>query len=132
MKRTILMLAAVAALAFAAPAYASISPHSPVFTDADAAAGITVNSGEDFFIALASNPSTGYAWTQTTADGKILAYEGNVREPAPQNVPGAPGQQIFIFHANRTGATTIVLNYSRSFEPDAPPAKSLTYNVTVQ
>jgi inhibitor of cysteine peptidase len=115
-----------------------------------------VKAGEDFFIALPSNPSTGYGWQQTTTDEKIIAYEGNVRQPASQGqpgapaaaaapgtpsapaaqgavgVPGAPGQQIFIFHANRTGATTIVLTYTRAFEPDAPPARTLTYNVTVE
>jgi predicted secreted protein len=116
----------------AAPAMADINPHSPVFTDADAATGITVHPGEDFFIALPSTPSTGYAWTQTMADTTVLTYSGNVREAAPQSVPGATGQQIFIYHANRSGATTVVMNYTRSFEPDAPPAKSLTYTVTVQ
>jgi predicted secreted protein len=128
------LIAAFAAcvLFAAAPAMADINPHSPVFIDADAATGISVHPGEDFFIALPSNASTGYGWTQTTADPKIVSYAGNVRQPAPQAVPGAAGQQIFIYHANRSGATTIVLNYSRAFEPDAPPAKSLTYTVTVQ
>lgn len=131
MNRLIAAFIACVAIA-AAPAMADINPHSPVFIDSDAATGITVHPGEDFFIALPSTPSTGYSWTQTTADLNIVSYSGNVREPAPQAVPGAPGQQIFIFHANRSGATTIVLNYSRSFEPDAAPAKSLTYAVTVQ
>jgi predicted secreted protein len=132
MKRLIVVLAVAMALGFAAPAMADFQPHSPVFTDADAATGITVRAGETFFIAVPSDPGTGYSWTQTLASGLILAYEGNVREPAPQQMPGAPGQQIFIYHANRTGSTTVVLNYTRPFEPDAPPAKSLTYTVTVQ
>jgi inhibitor of cysteine peptidase len=124
--------AAVIAFAFAAPVVAAVNPHSPVFIEADAASGITVKPGEDFFIALTSNPSTGYGWQQTTTNGLIIAYEGNVRQPAAQTEPGAPGQQIFIFHANRSGTTTIVLTYTRAFEPDAPPAKTLTYTVTVQ
>ena len=108
-----------------------LTPHNPVFTEADAATGITVQSGEEFFIALPSNASTGYSWTQTLLDDKIIAYEGNVREPAPQEMPGAPGQQIFIYHANRSGSATITLTYTRPFEPNAPPAKTLTYTVTV-
>ncbi len=131
MKRFSLVLILAIIVACAAPANA-LAPHSPVFIEADAATGITVKAGEDFFIALESNPSTGYGWQQTTTDGKILAYEGNVRQPAAPSMPGAPGQQIFIFHANRSGTTTIVLSYSRAFEPDAPPAKTLTYTVTVQ
>jgi len=126
-------VALIAALAVAlAPAAAAINPHSPVFTDADAASGITVQSGEDFFIALPSNVTTGYSWTQNLPSDLVVAYEGNVRQPAAQAMPGAPGQQIFIYHANRSGTATIVLTYTRSFEPDAPPAKTLTYTVTVQ
>ena len=30
-----------------------------------------------------------------------------------------------------TGTTTLVLNYARSFEPDTPPAKTATFNVTI-
>ena len=125
--------ALVAALLLAAAPAGAMNPHSPVFVEADAASGITVHPGEDFFIALESNASTGYSWGQTLPGGDlVVAYEGNVRQPAPQAVPGAPGQQIFIYHANRTGTATIVLTYTRAFEPDAPPAKTLTDTVTVQ
>jgi inhibitor of cysteine peptidase len=131
MKRFVLALISAVAL-LAAPAGA-LTPHSPVFIDADAANGITVRAGEEFFIALPSNTgSTGYSWTQTMNNPDVLAYEGNVSQPAAQQMPGAPGQQIFIYHANRTGTATIVLAYTRPFEPDAPPQKTLTYTVTVQ
>ncbi|HTX57490.1 MAG TPA: protease inhibitor I42 family protein [Candidatus Acidoferrales bacterium] len=126
-------IAALAATALAvAPAAASINPHSPVFIASDAASPITVQVGEDFFIAVQSNDSTGYSWTQALPGGDlIVAYEGNVREPADPALAGAPGQQIFIYHANRSGSATIVLNYTRPFEPDAPPAKTLTFTVNV-
>lgn len=131
MKRFIVGLMSAMILAVA-PAGA-MNPHSPVFIESDAASGITVQAGEDFFIALSSNTSTGYSWGQTLPSGDlIVAYEGNVREPAAQAMPGAPGQQIFIYHANRTGTATIVLSYSQPFQPDAAPAKTLTYTVTVQ
>ncbi len=131
MKRFI--VAFISALALAVAPAAAMMPHSPVFIDADAASPITVRAGEDFFIALSSNPgSTGYSWSQTMTNPEVLAYEGNVTQPAAQQMPGAPGQQIFIYHANRTGTATIVLAYSRPFEPDAPPAKTLTYTVNVQ
>jgi inhibitor of cysteine peptidase len=127
------MVALFSALALAVAPAAAMMPHSPVFIDADAANPITVRAGEDFFIALSSNPgSTGYSWTQTMTNPEVIAYEGNVTQPPEQQMPGAPGQQIFIYHANRTGTATIVLAYSRPFEPDAPPAKTLTYTVTVQ
>jgi predicted secreted protein len=136
MKRFV--LAFFSALALAVAPAGALTPHSPVFIDADAANGITVRAGEEFFIALSANTgSTGYSWTQTMNNPEVLAYEGNVSQPPGTQtpgaqMPGAPGQQIFIYHANRTGTATIVLAYTRPFEPDAPPAKTLTYTVTVQ
>jgi predicted secreted protein len=129
-KRIVISLLA-AVLVATAPALA-MRPHSPVFTEADAANGITVQAGEDFFIAVQSNVSTGYTWSQTLPNDYVIAYEGNVRQPGPQAIPGAPGQQIFIYHANRSGTATVTLTLTRAFEPDAPPQKTLTYTVTVQ
>jgi inhibitor of cysteine peptidase len=110
----------------------AFTPHTPVFIDPSQP--VAVNAGEDFFIALPSNVTTGYSWSQSIGDGKILAYEGNVYQPpAPQNgIVGAGGQQLFIYHANRSGTTTIVLHYAQPWQHDQPPAKTATFNVTVQ
>ena len=80
-----------------------MQPHTPVFTDAGQV--VAVAAGDDFFIALPSNPTTGYTWTQSLGDGKILAYEGNVYQPPSAGLMGAGGEQIFIYHANRSGST---------------------------
>jgi len=105
-------------------------PHTPVFTDASQP--VTVDAGEDFFVALPSNQTTGYTWSQSVGDGKILAYEGNVYQNPSNGMMGAGGQQIFIFHANRTGTSTIVFAYARPFEQNVPPSKTTTFNVTVR
>lgn len=107
-----------------------LAPHTPVFTDASQP--VTVDAGEEFFIALASNESTGYTWKQTIDDGKVLAYEGNVYQNPSNGSIGGGGQQIFIYHANRSGTTTIRFSYGRPFEPNAPPVKTLTFTATVQ
>ena len=109
-----------------------LTPHSPVIQEADAANPVVVQSGEEIFIALQSNPSTGYSWTQQTGDGAVLAYEGNVRQNPAAATPGAPGQQIFIYHANRSGTSTITFQYSRPFEPNAAAARMLTFTIQVQ
>jgi inhibitor of cysteine peptidase len=124
-----LALAAASSLVVGAPARA-LQPHTPVFTDA--AQVVAVQAGDDFFVALPSNPSTGYTWTQSIGDGKILAYEGNVYQAPSNGAIGAGGQQIFIYHANRSGSTAISFGYARPFEPNAPPAKTLRFSVTVQ
>ncbi|MGA8533385.1 MAG: protease inhibitor I42 family protein [Candidatus Tumulicola sp.] len=129
--RTLVATLALTAVALASSSPArALDPHTPVFTDA--AQPVAVDAGEDFFIALPSNPTTGYTWTQSIADGKILAYEGNVYQPPSNGLMGAGGQQIFIYHANRSGSTAISLGYARPFEPNVPPGKSLTFNVSVR
>jgi predicted secreted protein len=105
-------------------------PHTPVFNDPTQL--VTVGPGEDFFLALPSNVTTGYSWTQSIADGNILAYSGNVYEGPFETVPGAGGQQIFIYHANRSGSTVVTLVYARPFEPNDPTKKTLTFNITVR
>ena len=43
-----------------------LAPHTPVFTDPSAP--VAVDAGEEFFIALASNETTGYTWSQSIED----------------------------------------------------------------
>lgn len=132
MTRASLVAALALAAAFAASALPAraLQPHTPVFVDASQP--VAVQAGEDFFIALPSNPTTGYTWTQSLADGKIVAYEGNVFQPPAAGAIGAGGQQIFIYHANRSGTTSIAFAYARPFETNVAPAQSLTFGVTVQ
>ena len=108
----------------------ALQPHSPVFVDASQPA--TVNAGEDFFIALPSNVTTGYSWTAQVGDNNLLAYEGNVYQPPLAGLMGAGGQQIFILHANRSGTTTITFSYAAPFNANAAPSKTLTFTVTVK
>ena len=128
--RTLAAALTVAVVAGAAQPARALQPHTPVFTDASQS--VAVSAGEEFFVALPSNPTTGYAWTQTVLDGKILAYEGNVFQPPGSSAIGAGGQQIFIYHANRSGTTSIGFAYARPFETGVAPARSLTFSVNVQ
>jgi len=109
---------------------AALAPHSPVFTDERQP--VVVQAGDEFFIALPSNRTTGYTWTQAIGDEKIVAYEGNVYQPPSPGLAGQGGQQIFIYHANRSGTTAIHFSYARPFEPGQAPAKSSVFSVTVQ
>lgn len=128
MKLTLLTLM-VAFLACVAPASA-LQPHSPVFVDATQPA--TVNAGEDFFIALPSNVTTGYSWNAQVADSALVTYEGNVYQPPTSGLMGAGGEQIFILHANRSGTTSVSFTYAAPFNPSTAPNKILTFTVTVK
>ena len=132
MKRWLVFAAFAAAIVACGVALSALTPHSPVFVEDDASQAQTVKADEDFFIALPSNVTTGYAWTATVSDPKLIAYEGNVYERPSHVKPGGGGQQFFIFHANRSGSTTIVFNYARSFYTSAAPARSLTFSLTVE
>jgi predicted secreted protein len=109
----------------------AMTPHSQVILERDASAPVNVAVGEDFYIALASNPSTGYSWSQTIGDGKIVAYEGTLQQAPATEAPGVPGQSIFIFHANRTGSSTILFAYARPWEHKAA-AKTLSFTIGVR
>lgn len=129
MKRTLLAVLAATLCIGVAPAFA-MQPHSPVFVDASQTA--TVNAGEDFFIALPSNVTTGYSWNARVGDSKLLTYEGNVYQPPTSGLMGAGGEQIFILHADRSGTTTVTFTYSAPFNPSTTTNKTLTFTVTVQ
>ena len=131
MKKAILLLTACAVFAFAAPAPA-LTPHSSVLIQDDAAQPQTIKAGEEIFIALPSNRTTGYAWSATVSDEKLISYEGNVYQRSSSSIPGAGGQQLFVFHANRSGTTTIAFTYARPFETNVAPTKTLTFTITVE
>lgn len=122
-------LTLLASFGAAMPA-AALTPHSPVFIDERQP--VVVQAGDEFFIALPSNRTTGYMWMQTIGDEKTVAYEGNVYQPPSGGLAGQGGQQIFIYHANRSGTTAIRFSYARPFEPGQAPAKSAVFSVTVQ
>jgi inhibitor of cysteine peptidase len=107
-----------------------LHPVSPVFTLPSVVA--QVKTGDDFFIALPSNVTTGYSWKAKVTDGKVVSNEGDVYQSPTTSHPGAGGQQLFIFHANASGTTSIAFAYSRPFEKNAAPAKSVSFTVTVQ
>ena len=90
---------------------------------------ITVKQGEQFVIALPANPSTGYEWT--AADDPDVMFVSS-HQVAGGSRPGAPGTQELAFQAARTGSSTLVLSYARSFEPGVPPAKTAKFPVTVK
>jgi predicted secreted protein len=97
----------------------------PVFHQGD---DITVHDGDEFVVALASNPTTGYMWT--AEDNPDVTFVSSHQTTA-STLPGAPGSQELTFRADHTGSSTLELVYSRSFEPDQPPAQTAEFPVTV-
>jgi predicted secreted protein len=114
---------------FALARAAALSLHTPVLVATDASQVVNIPAGQEFFVALQSNEGSDYAWSARVSDTKIVAYEGNVRQPAAATVPS---QQIFVFHANRTGSTTIDFSYTSDVSPGAAPPRTVRFTIQVQ
>ena len=84
----------------------------------EAGDSISVAEGQTFVIELESNPTTGYEWTaEKNANAEFVKSE----MVTSSTLVGAPGMQQLTFKATKSGSSTLVLNYARSFEPDNPP-----------
>jgi inhibitor of cysteine peptidase len=99
----------------------------PVFHEGDT---ITVKNGQEFVIALTSNPSTGYTW-QAGKNDKVK-YLSSSQVNASSGAIGAAGTQELKFKAVDTGTTTLELAYSRPFEGGVPPAQTTSFAVTIK
>ena len=101
----------------------------PTYGESDTT--IAASVGARFVIALESNPSTGYQWTATSSDAGVVELVGDEYARPDSKLVGAPGTERFFFDAVAVGRATLQLRYARSFQPDDPDARELTYTVTV-
>jgi predicted secreted protein len=99
----------------------------PVYHEGDS---ITIDNGKEFVIALDANPSTGYTWDAGKNPNVKLVSSKQVSSKDAQ--PGASGTQRMTFTANKTGSSTLELAYARQFEGGVPPAKTASFDITVQ
>lgn len=82
---------------------------------------ITTKVGEEFFINLQSNPTTGYSWRLAlqTFDPIVSAVKKEyVKSAHNQFLAGAGGFDTWTFKALKPGTTAITLEYLRPWKPD--------------
>jgi len=92
----------------------------------------TINSriGEEFVIALDSNPTTGYEWMASYDDSVLtLTYEDYDAEKCPGLV-GAGGTYYFGFEAIKKGETQITLDYQR--EPENKSIDRRVFTISIK
>lgn len=98
-----------------------------------AAIPIAVPVGSQFVINLPSNQTTGYKWIMSgKGNPKVLKMVKNVYNEPSNPMPGKGGSESWTFKAVGKGKVTIVLNYARPWEKNTPPAKTQTFNISVQ
>jgi len=101
----------------------------------NANAPIVVQKNQTVIVTLEANVTTGYRWEAVPGYAPVLTgLPTPDYSPRPTETPmvGAPGDMTFRFRAENTGTTTLEFAYRRPFEPDAAPAKTIRYDVTVR
>ncbi len=118
-----------AALAIVTPALAD-----PVNTtvNTNPTVTVTVKGGQEFLIALPSNPTTGYVWTAKPSNSDVSIFGSAFqRSPAGRTVVGAGGEQIWVLDAVHTGTAKVVFTYSRPWLKNTLPARTETFTIKI-
>ena len=114
------------ALMLIAPVMAS-EPASTIFS-------ISATSGDEFYIKLISNPSTGYDWIPAIADPSIAKYIGSERildnSASSTGMVGQSSYFSYKFLALKSGSTLLSMSYARPWE-NSTISDSKTYLLTV-
>lgn len=107
---------------FAAGCKTTEGYHSQL-TMQDSGRTLSLKPGDSFRIALQSNPTTGFSWSEAAEpapDVIRLTVKRFVSAQKQKDFVGGPGRTEFIYKAVAPGETEIRLNYKRSWETVAP------------
>ena len=102
-------------------------------TDKDKA--VILAKGDTLVVKLPANLTTGFSWIVVTKANTTLRMSGQPEYSANNRHPtlvGAGGTQTFRFIATRPDSIALTFHYKRSWEKDAPPARTYILNVTVK
>ena len=75
--------------------------------------------GQVIELRLAENPTTGYRWTFVANGAPACVVLGDRFDP-PVGPPGRGGEHTWQIKGVTIGECDIAMQYSRSFQPDAP------------
>ncbi len=94
---------------------------------------ITIADGTELVVNLASNPATGFRWTQAAIDTPSVLTQADSKYVAPEtNALGAGGTQVMTFKASAKGTTTVKMDYSRPWEGGEKAEWTFALTVTVR
>ena len=91
---------------------------------------IELRSDQELLVRLPGNPAMGYRWSLAAAPAAVLKLEGCRRSSAIQS--GGPVVEIWRFTTAHTGRQVLVFDYRLPWETEAPPARQLSFTVTVR
>jgi inhibitor of cysteine peptidase len=94
---------------------------------------LAVGDGQTFKVTLCSNPSTGFAWEESTAEGghSVELVERGIDQTVG-GPPGEAGQEWFTFRATAAGKSVLHFVYSQPWEGGTRDAWRLEVSTTVE
>ena len=130
-------LRCAALLAFSLAAYAAVAgqavPGGATVVTEQTHGDVNLKVGAVLEVRLEANHTTGYSWVFAPAVNPILMRQGRAayQEHVAGNSVGAGGVEVWRFKAMKTGKQGLQFEYRRPWEKGSPPAKVVTFTVTV-
>jgi predicted secreted protein len=119
--------------ACALAACAGRQPHLTHEPSRESVHEFTAPKGAVYTATLPFNAGTGYSWTATSFDAKVVALAGQSSRPASDEpMPGGPMTEEIRFTLVGKGETVIVFELKRPWEKDVAPADVRSVKVIVQ
>ncbi len=102
-------------------------------SEGDSGRAVSLSEGQDLFVTLTSNASTGYSWSYQSSTSGVVGPVGEVEyiQDGPA-MPGAGGRERFRFTALRAGRTSLAFQYRQQWDASSPVQESATFEVVVQ
>ncbi|OGT45617.1 MAG: hypothetical protein A3E82_08970 [Gammaproteobacteria bacterium RIFCSPHIGHO2_12_FULL_38_11] len=99
-----------------------------------------VKQNQTFQIELVSNPTTGYSWHWEATkfeENLVTLVSHKYIASTHKKLIGAPGREIWTFKAKKGNYRVnqvghITMTYSRPWEKNTPPAKTMTVTIVIE
>jgi inhibitor of cysteine peptidase len=95
---------------------------------------VSLRVGAVLEVRLEANHTTGYSWIAAPVANPVLMRQGATKyeEHASGGKVGVGGVEVWRFKAVKAGKQGLEFDYRRPWEKGAPPAKMVTFSVTVE
>jgi predicted secreted protein len=133
-------LALVFPLLFPFPISAAEDPATTTLVEEDSRRTVLAKVGDTISIRLVAQLGTGYGWQLAALENQVLTQVGGPKSKfitvarSTSNIrqnPGGSEFQVFLFEARAPGNAELKFKYSRGFEPDNKPLRTVVFRITV-
>jgi inhibitor of cysteine peptidase len=126
----VLLMVAVLGLTFARADVARAQARVVAIAEGQNGTTSTIGKDQILEIRLPAQAGTGYSWALAASPTAPLKLARSDITSADR--PGGPQTQFFVLQPTNTGTGDVVINYSRPWEKDKPPARMFVLHVVVR